>query len=206
MIFVKDSFTIVLLGDWNKLYIQPDWVAQNVYERQEIEIGVNGQGTEFNVTYRCNEVIIAPTQSQVMFTACDVEIGTIDYIVNCVNNFLMKATTPILSAYGLNCEFVESDAAVLADVIDSISDNSTIIEQGYEINAAKISRTLIKDGGILNVEMIREGNGAKIHFNEHHGSATTEMPVISSAQVNSFISNCNGLVGAFGYDLEGDDE
>ena len=205
MVFVKDSFTIVLLGDWNKLYMQPDWIAQNVYERQEIEIGVNGQGTEYNVTYRCNGVIIAPTQSQVMFTACDVESGTIDYIVKCVNNFLMKATTPVLLAYGLNCEFVDSDGAVLAHVIDSMSDNSAIIEQGYEINAAKVSRTLIKDGNILNVEMMREGNGAKIHFNEHHGNPTTEMPTISSVQITSFISDCNGLVEAFGYDLEGDE-
>ena len=205
MVFVRDSFTIVLLGDWNKLYMQPDWVAKNVYEKQEIEIGVNGQGTDFKITYRCNGVMIAPTQSQVMFTACDVEERTIVYVVKCVNNFLMKATTPILLAYGLNCEFVDSDGAILADVIDSMSDNSAIIEQGYEINAAKIARTLIKDDIILNVEMMHEGNETKIHFNEHYGKTTTEMPTISPAQITSFIKDCNKLVEAFGYDLEGDE-
>ena len=27
MVFLNDSLTVVLVGDWNKLYIQPDWVA-----------------------------------------------------------------------------------------------------------------------------------------------------------------------------------
>ncbi|MGN1155485.1 MAG: hypothetical protein ACI4TK_04850, partial [Agathobacter sp.] len=142
MILVKDSVTVVLLGDWNKLYIQPDWIAKNVYEKQEIEIGVNGQGTEFNVTYRCDGVIIAPTQSQVIFTASDVYDETLNFITACVNNFLKKAITPFLVAYGFNCEFVDTDGGVLADVIDSIPDNTAIIEQGYEIKSAKISRTL----------------------------------------------------------------
>ena len=54
MIFAGDSLTIVLLGDWNRFYIQPNWIADNVYGRQEIEMGVNGQGIDFSVTYRCD--------------------------------------------------------------------------------------------------------------------------------------------------------
>ena len=36
MVFLNDSLTVVLVGDWNKLYIQPDWVANNIYETEEI--------------------------------------------------------------------------------------------------------------------------------------------------------------------------
>ena len=32
MVFLNDSLTVVLVGDWNKLYIQPDWVANNIYD------------------------------------------------------------------------------------------------------------------------------------------------------------------------------
>ena len=41
MIFTRDSLTIVLLGDWNRFYLQPNWIAENVYEAEEIELGVN---------------------------------------------------------------------------------------------------------------------------------------------------------------------
>ena len=40
MVFINDSLTVVLIGDWNKLYIQPHWVASNIYEAEEIEIGL----------------------------------------------------------------------------------------------------------------------------------------------------------------------
>ena len=65
--FLNDSLTVVLVGDWNKLYIQPDWVANNIYETEEIEIGVNGQGSDFSVSYRCDNVIISPDQGKVVF-------------------------------------------------------------------------------------------------------------------------------------------
>ena len=63
MIFAGDSLTIVLLGDWNRFYIQPNWIADNVYGRQEIEMGVNGQGIDFSVTYRCDGVTISESDT-----------------------------------------------------------------------------------------------------------------------------------------------
>ena len=55
---MSDSITIVLLGDWNKFYIQPEWVATNVFESEEMEIGIEGQDAEFHISYRnCNKTI-----------------------------------------------------------------------------------------------------------------------------------------------------
>ena len=45
MVFINDSLNVVLLGDWNQLYSQPDWIAENVFEKEEMEIGLSGQGT-----------------------------------------------------------------------------------------------------------------------------------------------------------------
>ena len=74
MVFLNDSLTVVLVGDWNKLYIQPDWVANNIYETEEIEIGVNGQGSDFSVSYRCDNVIISPDQGKVVLTGTPQEV------------------------------------------------------------------------------------------------------------------------------------
>lgn len=63
MFFLNDSLTVVLVGDWNKLYIQPDWMASNVFEKEEIEIGINGQGADFSVSYRRDGIIISPGQT-----------------------------------------------------------------------------------------------------------------------------------------------
>ena len=205
VIFLKDSFTVVLLGDWNKLYMQPDWIAQNVYEKNEIEIGVSGEGTDLSVSYRSNGVVISPKQSQITMTAPNVEIGTLDYFVNCLNNFLEKAKTPYLLAYGLNCDYVGDDSGVFATTLDSMQDNSSIIELGYEIMKSKVTITLKKGDVVLNLETTMEGSNVRMHFNEHHGDRVTQMPSITVEQVNGFFNACRNLVSALGYEIEEDD-
>lgn len=205
MKFLKDSLTIVLLGDWNKLYMHPQWIAENVYENKEIEIGVNGQGIDLNVTYRSNEVVIAPTQSQITMTALNVENITLMNLTKCLNNFLSKAVTPYLIAYGLNCEFFDEDSSIFANMIDSMEDSRVIIEKGYEIKSSKVMRSLIKDGIVLNLETVMEGAGVKVHFNEHHGSRLAEMPSITIEQIKGFLKAAEEVVIALGYEIEEDD-
>lgn len=202
MIFTRDSLTIVLLGDWNRFYLQPNWIAENVYEAEEIELGVNGQGTEFSVTYRYEGVTIAPTQSQILFGTTDIEHSTIEKMVVCVNNFLHKATTPILNAYGLNCEYTDSNGSQFADVIDHMIDNEGIINCGYEIKASKVTRTLAKNGKTVNLGSVLDGKQLRLHFNEHHGDSTSTMPNITTEQIDSFLEESRELVEAFGYEIE----
>ena len=183
MVLVKDSLAIVLVGDWNKLYIQPEWISANVYMKNEIEIGINGQGTDLQVIYKCDGVVIAPTQNQVIFTAMNMDEKTIIALISCVNNYLKNAYTPILVAYGFNCDFIDNESSLFAEVVDSISDSLAIIGNGYEIKATTINRTIEKNGKILNIESSRTDNMTKIHFNEHNGNATDKMPEIEKRLV-----------------------
>ena len=205
MVLVKDSLAIVLVGDWNKLYIQPEWISANVYMKNEIEIGINGQGTDLQVIYKCDGVVIAPTQNQVIFTAMNMDEKTIIALISCVNNYLKNAYTPILVAYGFNCDFIDNESRLFAEVVDSISDSLAIIGNGYEIKATTINRTIEKNGKILNIESSRTDNMTKIHFNEHNGNATDKMPEIEMDQIQAFLTGCNSLIEAFGYDLENDE-
>ena len=205
MVLVKDSLAIVLVGDWNKLYIQPEWISANVYMKNEIEIGINGQGTDLQVIYKCDGVVIAPTQNQVIFTAMNMDEKTIIALISCVNNYLKNAYTPILVAYGFNCDFIDNESSLFAEVVDSISDSLAIIGNGYEIKATTINRTIEKNGKILNIESSRTDNMTKIHFNEHNGNATDKMPEIEMDQIQAFLNSCNSLIEAFGYDLENDE-
>lgn len=205
MVLVKDSLAIVLVGDWNKLYIQPEWISANVYMKNEIEIGINGQGTDLQVIYKCDGVVIAPTQNQVTFTAMNMDEKTIIALISCVNNYLKNAYTPILVAYGFNCDFIDNESSLFAEVVDSISDSLAIIGNGYEIKATTINRTIEKNGKILNIESSRTDNMTKIHFNEHNGNATDKIPEIEMDQIQAFLTGCNSLIEAFGYDLENDE-
>lgn len=201
MFFLNDSLTVVLVGDWNKLYIQPDWIAENVYEANEIEIGVNGQGSDFSVTYRCDNVIISPDQRKVVFSVTNTDANTLEKLSLCVNNFLAKAYTTALFAYGINGSFTDDDCSNFTQVLDDMTDTNRILENGYKIDSTKISRTLSKNDKVINMESNLENARLEIQFNEHH-SNPKEIPIFDIKLLNNFIVECSEIVKHLGYELE----
>ena len=204
MVLLNDSLTIVLVGDWNKLYIQPDWMAKHVFESEEVEIGINGQGSDFTVVYRSNGVIISPDQSKLVFSVINTDNDTINDLCRFLNNFLEKAHTPQLFAYGMNIDFVEEDGSLFAEVLDSMSDTNAIIECGYEIVSTQISRTLKNAERVLNMDSHLENSKLKIHFNEHHASEESR-PRFTIESLKGFLERCKQILQGLGYELEGDE-
>lgn len=201
MVFLNDSLSIILLGDWNKLYIQPDWIANKIYEEDEIELEVNGQGSDFGILYRCNDIVIRPTQSKMSFEAANTNEKTLEYLTKYVNNYLNAAYTPYLIAYGINGEFIDDDESPFANVLDKMSDSNAIIETGYTIMATTISRSLSKNDKVINMEFRLDNSRLHISFNEHH-SSPTENPVFDSTIVKAFITECVEILQGLGYELE----
>ena len=91
------------------------------------------------------------------------------------------------------------------------TDNTLTVDKALEsadflrFASKEINRTIEKNGKILNIESSRTDNMTKIHFNEHNGNATDKMPEIEMDQIQAFLTGCNSLIEAFGYDLENDE-
>lgn len=204
MFFLNDSLTVVLVGDWNKLYIQPDWMASNVFEKEEIEIGINGQGADFSVSYRRDGIIISPGQTNMIFSVINTDDETLNKLCKYLNNFVEKAYTPQLFAYGLNADFVESEGILFAEVLDSMSDTNAIVESGYEIISTKVSRTLKRNDRIINMDSSLENNNLRVSFNEHHASEESICD-FSIESIKGFIKECCEILHGLGYEIEGDE-
>lgn len=201
MVLIEDSLSVVLVGDWNKLYIQPDWMAQHIFEKKELEIGVNGQGSEFSVLYRGNGIIVTPGRDKMVFSAINMDSDTIGNLCKCLNNFIEKAFTTQLYAYGLNIDFIEDGGTVFAEVLDSMADTNAIIESGYEVIATRISRTLRNRDKIVNMDSSLEDSRLKVHFNEHH-SEIEDKPDFDLTYIREFIDGCREFLCGLGYEME----
>lgn len=206
MYLLNDSLTVVLIGDWNKLFIQPDWIAQKVFDLPEMEVGIESQGTDLRISYCGDGIIMHPTQEKVVFTATNTTEHTVEYLVKCVNNFLSNAYTPKLSAYGFNADFVSSETGILADILDSISDTNTIIEAGYEIIGTKVSRVVRKGDVITNISCVLDGTDVSYHFNEHHDIDDQNAVSIDAACCFEFLSGAYQLLEKLGYEMDGGED
>ena len=204
MVFINDSLNVVLLGDWNQLYSQPDWIAENVFEKEEMEIGLSGQGTDFTVRYKAAGVIIAPGLSSMIFSVTDTGESELKSLCEYLNNFLEKASTPQFAAYGLNAEFVEENVSAFADVIDSMADAEALVNNGCVIVSTQISRTLRRNNKLINMSSNLENNNLQIRFNEHH-IAEESRPNFTLELVKSFIKECREILSGLGYEMEGEE-
>lgn len=204
MVFINDSLTIVLIGDWNKLFIQPDWIAGNVYEKDEIEIGVNGPGADLVVSYRSEGVIVTPEQSKVIFSVANTDKQTLEYLCKCIENYVTKAYSAINVAYGFNCDFIEDNDIIFADVLDRMSDTTAIIGSGYEIVSSKVTRTIRKEDRLINMEASLENAMLNMHFNEHHNEEGQSLE-FNYELLKDFMDECSNIVRDLGYELEGDE-
>jgi len=202
MNIADSSLTVVLLGDWNKLYMQPDWVANNIFCKPEMEIGVEAQGIDVNVSYKCDGIIINPSQEKVVFTAANTKKETIGFLCQYATNYLCNAKTPYLSAYGLNIEFIETDDMILPEVFDNIMDTQELCKLNYTIINSQIQRTLKKDDKIINIQYSQEEDKTKIHFNEHHGEHITDSIVLDYQSIFDFIETSKEIVNSLGYCFE----
>lgn len=204
MIFVTDSLNIVLVGDWNKLYSQPDWIAENIFEKDEMEIGLSGQGTDFTVLYKADSVIIAPGMGSTSFSVTDIGDNELESLCKYLNNFVEKASTPQFVAYGLNAEFMEENGSAFADVIDSMSDAKALVNNGCVIVSTQISRTLTRNSKLINMNSNFENNNLQIRFNEHH-IAEESRPNFTLELVKDFMQDCKEILSGLGYEIEGEE-
>lgn len=200
MELLNDKISVVLLGDWNKLYMQPDWISANIYELAEIDIGIEGQGIDFSISYLKNNVAIKPTQTKVSFTALDTSEETISLMLKCVNNFMFKAVTPVLFAYGLNADYCEDGDITLARMLDNMPVKQNLVDMGYEVFSTNVKYALKKESYVLNIGLDILGAKTIVHFNKHHENPGNLN--ISIDMIQDFLSLSREILERFGYSLE----
>lgn len=206
MRLLDNSISVVVLGDWNKLYIQPDWIALHVFESEQIEVGVQGKGSVVSISYQKNNVVIKPEQSKVVFSTLDIEEDTLKSLSKYVQNFIKESYTPEISAYGFNIDYVDDEDTRIADVLDSMSDTAAICGMNFEIVATRISRKLKKDGKEINMKCELNGTRTVIHLNEHFAKPEKKGISFSPDVFASFIRETKEIVEGLGYSVEDEED
>ena len=199
----KDSLSIVFNGDWNKIYIQPDWIAKNVFNQSQIEIVLTGNGIDVLVSYRCNSVQILPSQNQIIFSIMKVDESSIKSLCDSISRFFLNSNTPNLNSYGFNSEY-EDNGESFAEKLDNMDDKSSLFSEGYEVAKCVITRTLKREEKIFNVECSLNESNINIHINEHHegNNMLEEIQKINMDTVNLYLEECWKIVKAMGYEKE----
>jgi len=203
MIRKDGTLALVINGDWNNLFTQPNWMAQYVFEQESIEVGLGGVGASFNVVYKCNNVTVSPAPNKMIFSVLNTDSETLERFCKYINNFLKKSYTPLIASYGLNADFTD-DGDIYAELVDSIGDVKGLNECGCEILSTDISRCVKLEEKVYFLEFTMQGKQFLLHINEHHkgGFDQNEENPVTVADIEAFLENCWKIVQSLGYRKE----
>ena len=199
-----NSITCVFNGDWNNLFMQPDWIAQNIFQQDTLEVSVNGYSNNISVAFKNENVVLHPSQMQVVFNftkeSCD---SSYDYFCQCINNYLKKAHTTMLTSYGINGDFLDQ-GDVYTSIVDDMKDNNGLMENSCEIVSTRVSKTVRYDKKVFNIETFNDNGDTKIHINEHHEGPfeQKDYPKFDKQMISDFVRDCWHLLFAIGYEKE----
>ena len=202
MKYVNDSLSIVFVGDWNNLYLQPEWISNNIFEVPQIEIGVFGIGIDVEVSFKYNDIIIKPNRDKIIISTTNISDQIIEQLAKCASNFITRSSTPQNVAYGYNITYIDSEDMQLAETFDRISDSSQIVDLGYEIISSNIHRKIMKDEKIINIDCLLENSNSKFIFNEHHDEQDVKNIFIDKNTINGFLGETKSILIGMGYEIE----
>ena len=202
MKIVNDSFTCVVLGDWNNLYTDPTWISRNILNVDQIpmELGFSTGSGDIVMILHGDGCNIQPTQSRFVLTCTNLsEEGLMHFETYC-RTFLDKAKSPYIKAYGFNVKFIESDVSSFASTVDSLPDNDKLTDAGAIISSTQIVRKLKINEHNYGLTFTYDADNVQISINQHNEcNCPNDQVVVSEGTAKSFLDETIALLEAVGY-------
>lgn len=165
---IKDeSYSVVLVGKWNKYILSPEWSAGNIFnvERLQVEFGIN---VGLPSRYSANNIRMVPTDDAVVFSALAYDDDTLALLEELPVSLLQKLKFTPIVACGINFGFSENIEDTDVSELFNFSDNSKLIEMGCVIDSNSISRSLMFGDKQLNLNISQLDSKVNFEFNFHY--------------------------------------
>lgn len=199
---VDNSINVVLLGDWNRIYLSPAWLATELFQSAPVQILIEGVDDRATLTIIKDNIAIIPARDKFIFRCTSLTEDNVEKLTSCVDAFVKKAKVPVLSAYGFNLKYVDDESMILSQLFDDIKDRDVFLKNGYNIQENGLHRKIVRDDIVINIEQSLEGSQEEISFNEHHEIANADTLTITGEAFMAFVQRTEGLLLDMGYSLE----
>lgn len=167
----KDSFNIVVVGDWNPLIFQPDWVKEHLASIQEIDV-VLAISLQPNSPARItidNEINIYPSSNLLIIDCVEYNDASLRKCAQVLEKICSLLPHTPIKACGINFRFIGAleDSPSLTDLF-TFSDAGKIAADDFLLSKASIKRSFkLNDSSELNLNLDLIEDTLKIEFNFH---------------------------------------
>ncbi len=145
-----DSWTIVILGFWNRMIFTHKWVLDQLFHKQEVEMLVPMLPVA-PLIYRDDELVLHITEQKIIVQTRKFDDSCLVRAEKMACEALQALPKTPVSAIGVNFGFVDSEPNDEVLKLFNFSDDVAIGSLDWAIGNKKITRQLTKDEMTLNL-------------------------------------------------------
>lgn len=165
----EESFTIVVVGNWNRHILSPSWVSKELFleDKITIEFSVNLELPP-RYTSPTSQIRILPSSGNVTFVALVPDESCLSRMEQMTQALLEKLTYTPIQAFGINFGYVEAIEKSDLYNIFKFSDNNRLSKEQYLIKSSSLQRALSVEDRVLNLSISTKDSEVHFDFNFHY--------------------------------------
>jgi len=167
MIRVREGWSIVLSGFWNRSIFLPGWVHPQLFPEGEIETGV-GLLPSLPLIYRDKQVVMEISSERLVFRPLIVNDDAILLRAEAMAHAMLQRLpeTPV-HGVGVNFSFRETIPPGHVVAMFNEVEDAELGRQGWTITERKLTRRLTRGDDVLFLTMTYTGEAVDFEFNFH---------------------------------------
>lgn len=167
------SWSIVLVGHWNRMIFTPQWVGQQLFDQDEVMTRVPF-GPDMPIFYLTDEIELGVASGRLFVKPRKLVRGAMQAVESMACGVLDRLPHTPVTGVGVNYGFDEAQAPDTVNRLFTMADRVEIDSLGWEVPSISIKRTLVKDDQLLNLTFLRSNETTSIEANFHADVGSAE--------------------------------
>jgi hypothetical protein len=163
---VKDKWTIIIPGFWNRMIFTGSWVGQKLFGAEELDIRVPFM-PRAPIVYIHKDIVLGISEESLFVNSKTATLASMEEAESIACKILTELPHTPISAIGVNFAYEESAPPGHILSLFNIADEAEIDAIGWGLSNTTIVRKLTREGKTLNLILSYENGPVSIHGNFH---------------------------------------
>ncbi|WP_419660491.1 uncharacterized protein Dvar_08510 [Desulfosarcina variabilis str. Montpellier] len=170
MKIIGDSLSVIIVGKWNRYILTPEWVAEKIFNNEELEVQLPINRPELAPRYKSpDNIFFLPAVHKCQFMAQEPHSDEkLARMSSCVRSLVTILEHTPVTALGVNIVFEEESHNFDMLELFDLADSDRCAEAGLSTNKTEIKRQFSFENHVLNLNIIYTQDKVLFDFNYHY--------------------------------------
>jgi hypothetical protein len=169
----QETWSIVLVGHWNRMIFTPKWVGQTLFKQDEVTTKVP-LTPELPVFYIRDDLMVGVSFDRVFVKPIEMKRDAMAAVEQMAYAILTELPHTPISGVGVNFGFTEPAPPESLTSMFTLADRIDVDHLNWEVEALLIKRRMRLEGQLLNLSLVQDEQGTSIEGNFHTDVENTE--------------------------------